>query len=167
LRRSAEPSVDERDLQLIRSLEDDGRKPWRQIASEMGVSEATVYLRVKRLAEEGVIRGFTVRVEPAKLGLKVTAFFLLKVRADATHEVRGRLTETPYIVEAHEVTGPYNFLVKVLAPSQKEVSGVVEALASMPGVIEVLSILSLDEVKLASSLSHVYDYWLSSGLRRS
>jgi len=45
LRRSAEPSVDERDLQLIRSLEDDGRKPWRQIASEMGVSEATVYLR--------------------------------------------------------------------------------------------------------------------------
>jgi len=42
LRRSAEPSVDERDLQLIRFLEDDGRKPWRQIASEMGVSEATV-----------------------------------------------------------------------------------------------------------------------------
>jgi len=42
-----------------------------------------------------VIRGFTVRVEPAKLGLKVTAFFLLKVRADATHEVRGKARGDP------------------------------------------------------------------------
>ncbi|MGC9072409.1 MAG: Lrp/AsnC family transcriptional regulator [Acidilobus sp.] len=161
MRRSPETRVDERDVMLIRSLEADGRKPWRQVASELEVSEATVYLRVKRLVDEGVLKGFTARVDPAKLGLEATAFMLIKVRADSVTKVRDGIKSLPYVVEAHEVTGPHNFLVKVLAPSQREVSGAVEEIASMPGVLEVVSILSLGEIKSAEGLSGVYDYWSS------
>ncbi|MGC9209963.1 MAG: Lrp/AsnC family transcriptional regulator [Acidilobus sp.] len=161
MRRSPERKVDERDVMLIRSLEEDGRKPWRQVASELGVSEATVYLRVKRLSDDGVLRGFTVRVDPAKLGLEATAFMLVKVRADSVAKVREDLKRLPYVVEAHEVTGPHNFLLKVLAPSQRDVSRAVEEIASLQGVVEVISMLSLSEVKSISGLSEVYDYWTS------
>lgn len=159
MRKVSEPSVDERDVQLIRSLEEDGRKPWRQIAAELDVSEATVYLRVKRLVEGGVLKGFTVRVDPLKLGLTATAYLLLRVRADSTAKVREALKSLPYIVEAHETTGPHNFLVKVLAPTQREISKVVEDLAAIPGVIEVVSIISLSEFKREASLADVYSYW--------
>ncbi len=159
MRKVSEASVDERDVQLIKSLEEDGRKPWRQIAADLDVSEATVYLRVKRLVEEGVLKGFTARVDPSKLGLAATAYMLLRVRADSTGKVREALKALPYVVEAHETTGPHNFLVKVLAPTQREVSKVVEDLASLPGVIEVVSIISLSEFKREGSLTEVYSYW--------
>ncbi len=163
MRRSAEPTVDERDLQLIKSLEDDGRKPWRQIAAELDVSEATVYLRVKRLVEEGVLKGFTVRVDPSKLGLGATAYVLLRVRADSSTKVKEAIKTLPYVVEAHETTGPHNFLLKVLAPTQREVSRVLEDLASLPGILEVISILSLGEFKSQSSLADVYSFWTNRG----
>ncbi len=162
MRKQQTPTVDERDLQLIKFLEEEGRMPWSEIASKMNVSEATVYLRVKRLLNEGVIRGFTVRTDPSKLGLDATAFLLVRVRADSIAKAREMLRGLYFVIEAYETTGPYNFLVKVLAPSQRELSSAIEAIASTPGVIEVSSILALSEVKQSFSISSVYERWLSA-----
>ncbi|MFP3312504.1 MAG: Lrp/AsnC family transcriptional regulator [Acidilobus sp.] len=162
MRKQQTPTVDERDLQLIKFLEEEGRMPWSEIASKMNVSEATVYLRVKRLLNEGVIRGFTVRTDPSKLGLDATAFLLVRVRADSITKAREMLRGLYFVIEAYETTGPYNFLVKVLAPSQRELSSAIEAIASTPGVVEVSSILALSEVKQTFSISSVYERWLNA-----
>ncbi|MGC9112600.1 Lrp/AsnC family transcriptional regulator [Acidilobus sp.] len=159
MRRQATPVVDERDLQLIRYLEEDGRMPWSEIASKMEVSEATVYLRVKKLISEGVIKGFTVNVEPSKLGLEASAYFLIKARADSLGKVRELLRSLNYVVEAYETSGPYNFLVKVLAPTQRDLSAALDGIASAPGVIEVSSIMVINELKRVSSVASVYESW--------
>lgn len=167
MRRSQQYSVDERDLQLIKYLEEDGRRPWSEIAGLMNVSEATVYLRVKRLLDNGVLNGFTARIDPRMLGLTSTAFLLVRARADAIKGVRESLSRLPFVAEAYETTGPYNFLLKVLAPSQDDLSRAVEEVASIPGVLEISSIMTLSELRRASSLSSIYEYWLKAGGREA
>jgi Transcriptional regulators len=86
---SKERMVDAMDLNLIRILEEDSRTPWSRIARRLGVSETTVYLRVKKLTEMGVLEGFTVKINLAKLGLTSTTYILLKVRGDTLETLRG------------------------------------------------------------------------------
>ena len=130
--------VDERDLEILAALEEDARIPWRQLARRLGVSETTIYLRIKKLAERGVLKGFSVKINPQALGLRYLAFLMLKVKAPSFNKVRNALIRRNYIARIYEITGQYNFLVEVAAPSQEEVLKIIDDIAEIGGVEEVL-----------------------------
>ncbi|MDP8002698.1 MAG: Lrp/AsnC family transcriptional regulator [Caldisphaera sp.] len=152
--------LDEKDIMILKLLENDSRKPWRQIANELNVSEATVYLRIKRLEENGIIKGFSVRVDPLKIGLMITMFALIKVKAENSYQAKKELSKMSYIVEFHEITGSYQFLVKILAPSQRELSKALEEITKINGVIEINTLMSLDIVKYGENIIDTLSYWL-------
>ncbi|MCE4609090.1 MAG: Lrp/AsnC family transcriptional regulator [Desulfurococcales archaeon] len=139
--------VDERDLQLLGILEKDSRTPWTRVAKEMGVSEATVYLRVKKLEEKGVLEGFSIIVNPSRLGLGVTLIVMLRVRAHYINKVKSSLSMNRYVVELYETTGYYNLLAKILAPSLSDINEIIDEIYSLKGVEEVEHIVALREVK--------------------
>ena len=139
--------LDERDLEILRILERDARTPWSRIAKELGVSESTVYLRVRRLMDEGVLEGFTVKINKRKLGLGTTLFLLIRVEAPKIKELRAALPRVKYLSEAHEVTGEYHFLIKITAPSREEASRSMDEIASLPGVQDLRILYSIREVK--------------------
>ncbi len=84
--------IDALDQALIVALEDDGRRPYREIARELGVSEATVRGRVGKLVELGYIR-ITAVGNPLRLGFDVVAITLIRVRPGTVEEVAARLAE--------------------------------------------------------------------------
>lgn len=141
------PHLDEKDLSLLRLLENDARLPWTRIAKLMGLSEATIYLRVKKLTSLGVLEGFTARINPKKLGLRHEAFVLVKARAGKMRGVAKSLTEIAYGIEVYEVTGERQFLVKILAPTIDDLSKTIDEIASIEGVEEVSTIYVLKNVK--------------------
>ncbi len=63
--------VDASDMEIVKMLEEDARTSFRDIAKKLKVSEGTVYNRVKRMEENRVIKGFSVRTNPMKLGKEV------------------------------------------------------------------------------------------------
>ncbi|MEB3759550.1 MAG: Lrp/AsnC family transcriptional regulator [Desulfurococcales archaeon] len=142
-----ELKVDERDLQLLSILEKDSRTPWTRVAKEMGVSEATVYLRVKKLEEKGVLEGFSIIVNPSRLGLGITLIVMLRVRAHYISKVKSSLSLNKYVVELYETTGYYNLLAKILAPSLSDINEIIDEIYSLKGVEEVEYIVALREVK--------------------
>ncbi len=144
--------VDERDLELLGILENDSRLPWTRIARLMGVSEATVYLRVKKLEEKGILEGFSIIVNPSRLGLRIVLFLLLRVRAHYVNKIRNYLVENKYIAEAYETTGYYNFLVKILASQLDDAMKVVDEISSLKGVEEIESIVALREIKRVNKI---------------
>lgn len=65
--------IDELDLKILKLLEEDGRLAFMDIAKKLRLSESTIRKRVQALKDNGVIKRFTVEIDPAKIGLNTVA----------------------------------------------------------------------------------------------
>jgi Lrp/AsnC family transcriptional regulator for asnA, asnC and gidA len=155
--------VDETDIKILEILENDARMPWRRIAKMLGLSEATIYLRVNKMINEGIIDGFKVSLRVDKLGLNSVLIILIKADAKALKGLREEIRRRPYILEAHEITGDYQLLLKVVAPNHEAASSILEEIASLPGVLEISTIVSLVPIKMKGSVIEAYKYWSRVG----
>ncbi len=136
-------SLDDIDKKLLLILQQDAKTPYTKISEEIGISEATVHLRIKRLLKIGVIRGFRAIVDPEKIGLTVKAFLGLKATPGRDKSIEEELKKIPCIYEIHWTTGRYNLLLKIITRDVKDLVAVMNKIGGIPGVneIEVLSVL--------------------------
>ena len=79
---SARP-VDDIDRRLLDLLSEDGRLSMTELADRAGVSRANAYSRIERLRADGVLLGFTTRVNPRRLGLPIAALLTIQVDQQA------------------------------------------------------------------------------------
>lgn len=92
-------SLDEVDRKILAKLQEDGRQSYRQIARDLDVSEGTVRFRVNKLQDSGVLTIIAI-ADPFRLGYRIMAFLLLKVRPGKQDRVLNRLAsweETTYV----------------------------------------------------------------------
>lgn len=112
--RGSRQEVSELDKRIIEHLQEDGRRPFTQIASDLGVSEAAVRARTNRLIERGILQVVGV-TDPLKLGFHQMAMIGIKVEASRLLEVAEQIAgfpETDYVVVT---AGTYDILVECVA----------------------------------------------------
>jgi Lrp/AsnC family transcriptional regulator for asnA, asnC and gidA len=80
--------IDELDLKILKLLEEDGRLAFMDIAKKLRLSESTIRKRVQALKENGVIKRFTVEIDPAKIGLNTVA--IVGIDVDPSETFRSR-----------------------------------------------------------------------------
>jgi DNA-binding Lrp family transcriptional regulator len=98
------------DAKLINALLGDGRASLRSLAEELDVSVTTVSNHLRDLEDEGVIQGYTPRVNYDALGYDVTAILQLKVEGSALPDITDDLQEHKQMVSVYEVTGDYDVI---------------------------------------------------------
>jgi DNA-binding Lrp family transcriptional regulator len=98
------------DAKLVNALLGDGRASLRSLAEELDVSVTTVSNHLRDLEDEGVIEGYTPRVNYDALGYDVTAVIQLKVEGSALPEITSRLREQNQMISVYEVTGDYDII---------------------------------------------------------
>ena len=98
---------------LLRELHDDPRITMSALARRVGMSAPAVTERVQRLQRSGVITGFRMEVDPAALGLPVTAFARIRPTAGQLGRIAALAREIGQVSECHRITGEDCFLVKV------------------------------------------------------
>jgi DNA-binding Lrp family transcriptional regulator len=98
------------DAKLINALLGDGRASLRSLAEELDVSVTTVSNHLQDLEEEGVVNGYTPRIDYDELGYDVTAILQLKVEGSSLPEVTDRLESLEQMVSVYEVTGDYDVI---------------------------------------------------------
>jgi DNA-binding Lrp family transcriptional regulator len=98
------------DAKLINALLGDGRASLRSLAEQLDVSVTTVSNHLRDLEEEGVIEGYTPRVNYDALGYDVTAVVQLKVEGSALPEITDRLRDQKQMISVYEVTGDYDII---------------------------------------------------------
>jgi Lrp/AsnC family transcriptional regulator for asnA, asnC and gidA len=106
--------VSDLDKRIIEQLQEDGRRPFTQIAADLGVSEAAVRARTGRLIDRGILQVVGV-TDPLKLGFQQMAMIGIKVQADRLIEVAEEIAafpETDYVVVT---AGTYDILVECVA----------------------------------------------------
>lgn len=126
--------LDDIDKKILTILQENSRSPLREIAREVGLAESTVYERIKKLRERGVIKKFTVVLDPGSLGLNILAFVLIKSKAGMYSHVATELKKHPKIVEVYETTGDYDMLVKIRARDSDELNAFLDRIGDIEGV---------------------------------
>ena len=118
--------MDEKDKRILEMLIEDSRRPYREVADDIGLSESTVRKRVLKLQEEGVIEKFTIKIcrEEERC---IIAFLTLIPRNES--EMKDLLRETQIIPQCEEVyflAGQCGVLVKVNIPEITELDALIE-----------------------------------------
>jgi Lrp/AsnC family transcriptional regulator, regulator for asnA, asnC and gidA len=108
--------LDALDQSIIVALEDDGRKPFREIARELNVAEATVRARVNRLLEAGLIH-ITAVGDPLKLGVEVMAIILIKVKPGGIRETAEILAKYANVRFVGTAFGSADIILQTLHPN--------------------------------------------------
>jgi Lrp/AsnC family transcriptional regulator, leucine-responsive regulatory protein len=109
--------LDDTNRQLLAALHEDPRLSMSGLARRVGMSAPAVTERVQRLRRSGVIAGFRMDVDPAALGLPVTAIVRVRPGPGQLPKVAEAARETPRVVECYRITGEDCFYLKVHAPS--------------------------------------------------
>lgn len=111
--------LDELDKAIIVALEDDGRRPFRDIARDLDVAESTVRSRVARLQERRLIH-ITAVGDPLQLGVEATAIILVRVRPGTVAETAASLARLPYVRFVGTSFGQADIVIQTLHNSVKE-----------------------------------------------
>ncbi|WP_114579381.1 HTH-type transcriptional regulator Lrp [Saliphagus sp. LR7] len=124
------------DAELVNALLDDGRASLRSLAADLDVSVTTVSNHLSDLEEEGVIEGFTPRLNYDALGFDVTAVIQLKVEGHALPDITDRLRNFEQMTNVYEVTGDYDVIAIGRFRDTDEMNDQIKALLTDPDINE-------------------------------
>lgn len=134
----SEGSFDKTDLAILRVLLLDSRKTLQEIGNEVGLSPTSCWTRIKKLEASGVIKRYTVDVDPAKLGYhdSVIVQVTLESHTDETLYDFGRVLATiPEIQEAYLVSGDYDYYIRIAVRDTRDYERLLrEKLYKIPGI---------------------------------
>lgn len=133
---SLSAKLDEIDREIVKHLRENARTTFVDIGKALGVSDATVYNRVKRLTEMSVITKFTVEVDEAAMGRGTSGFILVSVKPGTVKEISRKLVEMEKISEVHEVHGSEDLIIKVGAKNLRKLRSVILKVREIPDVVQ-------------------------------
>lgn len=135
------------DHQIIDALQQDGRRPFTQIAAELGVSEAAVRARTNRLIDRGVLQVVGV-ADPLKLGYDQMAMIGVKCEADRMLEAADAIAEFEEVIYVVATAGAWDLMVEVVCFNNEDLlTFLTQKLRRIPGVISTESFVYLRIVK--------------------
>lgn len=140
-------SLDRLDKEILKILQEDGRISFSKIAQMLNMSESTIHMRIKRLRELGILKGFYADIDMEKIGLKVLAFVQLKADPKKYEQVLNVLKEMKEVAEIYDVTGEYYALVKVVVPSNEDLAKVLDDIGKLDGVTDTYTMIVLRVIK--------------------
>ena len=139
---------DEIDSAILKLLKENSRISFIEMSRRLGISDATIQFRVKRLKENKIIEKFTVTVNPAEIGYTVAAILLLEIDANKHDVAKIALSKVPEISEVYSVLGEYDLFIKVWSKSLEEINDLItDKIRSIEGIKDLLEIVVVERVK--------------------
>jgi len=138
--------MDAVDLGILDILRADSRTSIREVAERLGISRAGAYARVKRLVESGVIRAFTIDVDPAALGLGLSAYIHVRTKQNSWKSFRKKVWALEEAAHVALVSGDFDAVILVRARDAEHLRELVlERIQSLPEVIATQTVLVFEE----------------------
>jgi Lrp/AsnC family leucine-responsive transcriptional regulator len=127
--------LDQRDLTILRALQEDARATYTQIGSLVGLAASSVHDRIRKLEHAGVIRGYRAEVDPESLGLFVTALVsVTPLDPKQPDDLPERVHEFPEVESCHSVAGDENYILKVRTRTTTELEDLLRRVREKAGV---------------------------------
>ena len=143
--------LDKFDFAILAALQQDARCSLQDLGAKVGLTSSPCWSRIKRMEEDGVIEGYSVRVNAAKLGLADTV--IVQVTLDnhsdeALFEFGRALEQIPEVLEAFLVSGDYDYYVRIAVADTRDYERLLrERLYKIPGIGHSKSSFVLRQLK--------------------
>ena len=144
--------LDDTDRRIISVLQSDARASMRSIAEQAGVSLGTVSNRVHRLEDAGVIRGYTVQLNPELSGWELTVVIGLRIQKGRLIEIQEKIAQDNRIYSAYDVTGEFDSMIIARAKDRRDLDDLTKNVISIDGVESSVTHLVLNTVKESSTV---------------
>ena len=139
--------LDDVDVALLRALNQDARKSYRDLAKELDLALSTVSARVKRLEQEGYILGYVPVLDPQRLGLDLVVIVGVKILAGKLLDAQARIAKLPRVYGVYDVTGEWDSIILARFRDREELNQFVKDLLALPYVERTGTQLVLNTVK--------------------
>ncbi|AVX03913.1 HTH-type transcriptional regulator LrpA [Maritalea myrionectae] len=143
--------MDKTDQKIIRELQRDGRLTNQELAERVNLSPSPCLRRLRNLEQQGIIRGYSAIVDQKRYGLPVTVFVRIKLQHHTEQAVGEFETAIKYIdeiLEAHLMTGDWDYLLRVIVASLEDYERFTrQSIHRIPGVAGIETSFAYGEVK--------------------
>ncbi|MCX8569057.1 MULTISPECIES: Lrp/AsnC family transcriptional regulator [Hyphomicrobiales] len=121
--------LDDLDRRIVEILVEDARISLKDLAQRVGLSSPSASERLKRLEERGVIRAFTIEVDPAALGYTLQAIVRIRPLPGKLHVVQDLIQQIAQFSECDKVTGDDCFVARLHIRSIDELDKILDRIA--------------------------------------
>jgi Lrp/AsnC family leucine-responsive transcriptional regulator len=147
-------NLDRIDQKIIRLLEGNSRMSFAELAEQVGLSKTPCWKRVKALEDAGVIRGYSLVVDPAKMGFGLEAFVQVTISPESYAAFEAAVVRHPLIRRCHATTGEDDYLLQIIAVDMAELDALLrQEIALLPGVRRTVTSMITREIKTATRLA--------------
>ena len=128
-------TMDETDQRLIAELRRDGRAALSDLANLLGLSRATIRVRMERLAARGEIAGFTVLTRSDVTAAPVRGLMMIGIEGRGAEKIMARLTGIPAVMAVHSTNGKWDLIAELSAQTLLELDEVIYRIRNIEGVM--------------------------------
>ena len=139
--------MDKLDNDIIKSLNENGRKSLRTISKELKISLSTVSNRLKKLEENGIINRYIPVIDREKAGLDLTAVINLKITHGKLIETQEKIAKDNHISAIYDITGDWDSLIIAHFKDRKDLNRFIKKILSMEHIERTNTQVALNVVK--------------------
>ncbi len=140
--------IDDYDRKIVQMLEQDGRRSFNEIAKKLRLSESAIRKRVVALQEKGIIKRFTIQVDPSKLDVNSVSIIGIDVEPTKLLEVAQKLCELVEIRSVATSTGDHMIMTEIWTKDGKELTKVLsEKIGAIEGIKKICPAIILEKFK--------------------
>jgi DNA-binding Lrp family transcriptional regulator len=133
-------TLDATDLRILEALQNDARQTYTAIGKRLGIAHSTVYDRMKRMEQYGVVEKYTAIIDADKIGARnITALMTVFTDPKESERVAERLCEAPQVLEVYtSLSEELLIIAKVVAEDQESLHVfIANSVAPLPGVLRI------------------------------
>ena len=140
-------NLDKLDLQIIQHMMDDSMISYADLGKQLFVSGGTIHVRIKKLQEAGIVKGFRLNADLKKLGYDVIAFIGIYLKESSLYDsVAKELQKLPEIVRLNYTTGNYSMFAEIACRDIVQLKNVLhDELQKIKGIERTETFISLEE----------------------
>ncbi len=143
--------LDKTDLQILRILQNNSKLTTKEVAAQVNLSTSPVFERLKRLESDGYIKKYVAVLDAEKLNFGFVVFCSVKLRRlnrDIASEFTSIVQNIPEVTECYNISGEYDYLLKIHAPDMKYYQEVIiNVLGTVDSLGSLMSTFVMAEIK--------------------
>ena len=139
--------IDTIDLQILNILQEDCRLSFRKIGNKRGISGVMAASRINNLEDRGVMKGYSVILDPVKLGYDLTAIIFVQTEGGYLKDLENELSQMSNIIALYEITGDFDVVAIVKLKDRDSLNNLIKNLLVTPHIKKTMTNITLNVVK--------------------
>jgi len=139
--------LNDKDSELLRCLNKNGKASQRELAGLTGLALGTVSNHLKSLEKKNIIRGYLPDIDPEKVGFTLTSTINLRIAKGKIMEVQASIAKHPRVYAVYDITGEWDSLVLARFKDREEMDQFIKTVLSQKNIERTSTSLVLNNVK--------------------